>query len=462
MAKNLTCSISQFPCNIERENATDPNPNPTLNPLQIGNSHSGSEVAQCVSCPTVTRTLSEMADLPTCKILAFHPELQWEQQYKMQKYLALLDSNGVVTVKYHSKTGGRFYADKGLSLQMLKSNVRHTLSHVHSLNQPESCMYHDIDIVNAHPTLLLHLCKKNGWPSTYLELYVSGREIYLMDVVVMCHMPRESAKNLFIQIIYGGSASWWQQQNGVSALPAFVTHFESEMQAVMNLAWTANGDYQAIVASKKNPKASLLSLKLQEMELIVLDALEQYLRLNDWKIGVYVFDGLMVFKRSDCDLSHALLRECETFALQHTGLKVSILTKPMDNLIQLNAFSTLHHDFAKLVTYTRQSGRYIKDDLSSFLDPNVWKWMLIKSPTGTGKTLFLKSLLEKVIPMIELRNASESEPNPVAPLIVAMSPRRSVTHQHFKTFKELGFEMYTCADMTKCNRSLPHWTLLSR
>ena len=66
------------------------------------------------------------------------------------------DGTCLIPVKYRESkkrreakiTGGRLYAENGVSLQTVKKWVRHTLCHD---------LYHDVDMVNAHPTLLLQL-----------------------------------------------------------------------------------------------------------------------------------------------------------------------------------------------------------------------------------------------------------------------------------------------------------------
>jgi len=60
--------------------------------------------------------------------------------------------NGEATVFYKPGRGlnsGRLYANGGLSLQSIKRRIRHTVA---------GDLYDDVDMVNAHPTILAQLC----------------------------------------------------------------------------------------------------------------------------------------------------------------------------------------------------------------------------------------------------------------------------------------------------------------
>lgn len=90
---------------------------------------------------------------------------------------------------------------------------------------------------------------------------------------------------------------------------------------------------------------------------------------------------------------------------------------------------TKEEEFKKLVTYKRVEGEYLKRDLSHHLQENE-RFQLIRSPTGTGKTKYMQKAFEDMI-------AS----NPLW-VYIAVSPRCSVTQQHFKEFQSLGFVHY--------------------
>jgi hypothetical protein len=79
-----------------------------------------------------------------------------------------------------TETGGRLYC--GLSVQGLPKAIRGFLM-THTT---------DIDMKNAHPTILYYLCHQHRIPCPNLEYYVSHR-----DEIFAQFPDRESAKELF-------------------------------------------------------------------------------------------------------------------------------------------------------------------------------------------------------------------------------------------------------------------------
>ena len=63
--------------------------------------------------------------------------------------------NGEIEVSYkQNNKKGRFCAIGSLSLQSMAKEIRHSIAKDY---------YVDIDVVNAHPVILEHLCKVNGF-----------------------------------------------------------------------------------------------------------------------------------------------------------------------------------------------------------------------------------------------------------------------------------------------------------
>ncbi len=122
--------------------------------------------------------------------------------------------DGVKTVAYApaSHGQGRWYAVGGRSLQDFSKRVRHTLSH----NELDQCIYHDIDVRNCHPVLLLQLCEQHGFTDmSHLRQYVNEREECLQSVMSSCGVSRNAAKELFLRLLYGGKSAAWARDNDV-------------------------------------------------------------------------------------------------------------------------------------------------------------------------------------------------------------------------------------------------------
>ena len=75
-----------------------------------------------------------------------------------------------VDVTYCSAKGadrGRQFAKGAQSLQGMCRQVRHTIA---------GQLYHDIDMVNAHPVIMQQYCTKQGWACPVLKAYIKERE----------------------------------------------------------------------------------------------------------------------------------------------------------------------------------------------------------------------------------------------------------------------------------------------
>jgi hypothetical protein len=99
---------------------------------------------------------------------------------QVEKYYSKLNPNGRVKIKYvkskvsqtHIKAG-RFYPEGGVGLAVLPRAIRHTIAGRWVI---------DIDMQNAHPVILLELCRKHKQHPKYLIAYVNDRERFLNDI----------------------------------------------------------------------------------------------------------------------------------------------------------------------------------------------------------------------------------------------------------------------------------------
>ena len=94
-----------------------------------------------------------------------------------------------VTYK-HSKlleNFGRQYAVKQLSLQSLTRKIRHTITHD---------IYNDIDMKNAHLSILSQYCQKKGWNCSEIKKSVENNELYLKSIMEADNVSRGEAKRI--------------------------------------------------------------------------------------------------------------------------------------------------------------------------------------------------------------------------------------------------------------------------
>ena len=83
-------------------------------------------------------------------------------------YHDALNHKGETCIKYKQKgyKFGRYYGDRNLQLQNISRPIRHTIANDGMI---------DVDIKNAHPTLLVWYCKTKEIPCEGLNYYIDNR-----------------------------------------------------------------------------------------------------------------------------------------------------------------------------------------------------------------------------------------------------------------------------------------------
>jgi len=131
------------------------------------------------------------------------------------KYLSK-SNNGTITTKYKQNAShGRFYAIGSLSLQSMPREIRHTIA---------KDFYTDIDIKNAHPVILAHLCDKIGVSCKWLKKYNKKRDEFLTQI----SSDREQAKTVVLSIINGGQKAIGE----LNEPPEWLNEFKKEMKLI--------------------------------------------------------------------------------------------------------------------------------------------------------------------------------------------------------------------------------------
>lgn len=169
---------------------------------------------------------------------------------------------------------GRMYA-RGSSIQKLSRKTRNHLCHEN---------YWDLDIVNSHPTILLHICKINNWKCEQLEYYVKNRDLILKQISkfyfgVYDEENKNKSKELMLRLMYGGYEFTWRKENiddikDFNRILRFVKDFEKEIKDICDKGWEKYNEYKQITLdildkkreSHKKKKTSLLSHVLSTEE----------------------------------------------------------------------------------------------------------------------------------------------------------------------------------------------------
>lgn len=228
----------------------------------------------------------------------------------MEKYLEL-SRKGKIRVKYKQNNGvGRFFAVGGLSMQSLPREIRHTIGQD----------YVDIDVVNAHPVILSHLCKQRKITCKYLDLYINNRDELLSQLKV----DRETGKTAVLSFMNGGSKAY----NDLEYQPKWIKKMRKEMIKIHNHFATDNAyeihkQKREAKGLKSNHKGSYMNVLLCDFENKILQ--EMYNYFGKPNNAVLCFDGIMLLKEEQVyDLP-----ECEAHVFEKLDIKIKLKMKPM-------------------------------------------------------------------------------------------------------------------------------------
>ena len=250
--------------------------------------------------------------------------LKWRDSFKtmLKKYLKSSKDN-YVTIKYTRKTNyGRYH---GNGLQKCPREVRKYLSNGN---------YIDIDISNCHPVILEQLLHKyNISVPLFLNKYNINRDNIIQEY---------DLKNKFgiFKIMY--NENYNTDDKYIKNM-----HETVYQKLIPNLIQDYSYIYQNINQTLSNKYGSFLSQILQDIENnIIMCVFKKCLDLN-MKVGVIVFDGLMIEKNG---YNVKYLKELEKTVSEHLNYNIQLVEKNMDTTwlpekIITNSTQIIKHQF---------------------------------------------------------------------------------------------------------------------
>lgn len=312
------------------------------------------------------------------------------QSYKTRLSNYLTQSRGgQISVEYRQRHGeGRFSARGGLSLQFISREVRHTIS---------SSIYRDIDMVNAHPVILKHICDKADIPTSNLSIYINKRDILIKNITnKFPGISRDFIKTAFLSAINGGKKDITtlltqlseSQDATIKKIYIFIKRFESEINNIQTALLSKNPDKFAIFNKQYNidrKSGSLLgsftNTFLCDFENKILQVIYKQLFPESGPHDcVLCFDGIMIPQNMPFNLN-----ELEKAVLNECGIVIKLLEKPMNNTYNIPA------DIQPYVYKSYNLFSNYKEFIGKVLDRDVideWVKNTFVIVNGVGKELF--------------------------------------------------------------------------
>lgn len=223
--------------------------------------------------------------------------------------------------------------------------------------------YHDIDMVNCHPSLLLQYCKKNDIKCDNLEYYVNNRDLVIKKIMDTYQMNKGDVKQLFLSVMNGG------KRDGIT--DPFFTKFKIECERIHTFIASLNPKLLKDVCKRKefNVNGSLTNIILCNLENEILLNAVQYLMSMDYKVDVLVFDGCMIRKEEDKEITTDILNGLNGYVLEKTGYDIKFIEKELDTSIDLSIYESPNNDIDASITYYKDKEEFEKTHLKIIHPP---------------------------------------------------------------------------------------------
>lgn len=228
---------------------------------------------------------------------------------RMRKYYLTSGTSNKVLVKYTRKHNrGRQFAIGGLSLQSIPREIRGTIA---------SEYYYDIDMVNAHPNIIMQLVKNHSMHMSSLTTYITARDEIINEILEKnTDLDYAFVKKAILSVVYGGCTNY----NAITEKTDWMVMFYNQVQILHKKMkeWYPE-EYELQVSLKGsdyfNLEGAVLSSQVCVIEDMLLEKTVNYLKVRKYitSSAVLTFDGIMILKeriKSDAILNK-ILKELE-------------------------------------------------------------------------------------------------------------------------------------------------------
>jgi hypothetical protein len=214
---------------------------------------------------------------------------------------------------------GRLYVRGMEGLQGFPNEIRNPLLEKN---------YWEVDFENAHYWLMKQLARQWKMEATEINNYVENRKQWLDET----DPNPKVAKMAFLKVAYGGSVIDFNP-SFIDTTPkntTFILKVEEEVKAMREMCWTKHPHFHkhSAVKSKRDPKASLFALILQNIERVCLLEMDAFLKTKGRSVDVLIHDAGAVRKvDGEVEFPPNLMREAEAHIKTKTGYDVKLVSK---------------------------------------------------------------------------------------------------------------------------------------
>ena len=227
-----------------------------------------------------------------------------------------------VTYYQHDNDGRRFSSD--ISLTNLSRKIRHTIAR-NSI---------DIDMKNAHPCILVWLCKKHGIACNFIEDYVMNREPMIQELMVSRGLSRDGAKKMLLRAINRDDGRFQQMEND----PEWLYDYHQQCKNIANLLSKEYPEYKKQAEKAKarkdqsvwNLKGSAMNRLLCHHENELLTIIENGVHKKNGTVLNLAYDGCMIDDSISIDTEELFTTIAEDVKPEYPNLTFVMTTKVFD------------------------------------------------------------------------------------------------------------------------------------
>ena len=246
---------------------------------------------------------------------------------------------------YHIKSDYKFGKTIDFGRLYTKNSLQGCAGYLRRLTS--DMYYHDIDMVNAFPSILVQICNKFNVKCTVLKNYVNEKDSIITQIMKdHPQLSYQDVKKMFLICMHNGHKL--KDQSISSYENIFLNEFTLELNTIAyalmkmehfkkmkNLVYRPDMD-------KHNKCGTFISWICQDIESKVVLAAKAFFEHRDYVVGVLVFDGLMIEKKHN-NIQQSLLNELSTFCYKKTGFRMNFIEKSMkpSNQDKHKAFSQI-------------------------------------------------------------------------------------------------------------------------
>ena len=307
---------------------------------------------------------------------------------KMEKQLTVWEKDPrfyELQVLYKSARSrkGRVFPLSSVGLCSMKRELRQTLCYQH---------YIDVDMANAHPTILLQFLEKNCGnfvtKPKCLRYYIRNRDEILSRVMNVNKLDRDTAKTVFLIPMNNGSDLPISEDNLKKEENKFIRQFSREMGKILTELYglTEKGQVYETYRTNKfnNPMGSTLNILLVTQENIILRSAVSWALSKKLDADVLCFDGFQIRKKYNesyvdgfepLELSDSDLESLSKFVLKDTGYDMKFTVKEMHPYINIDKLGITRTPFPSALELCKTFYTEFGNLLRVFTSKEGWVFM---------------------------------------------------------------------------------------